>query len=60
MNIISPPLTPLFGSTYFQKTLPNQSLVAKTIPVLKNMEEAHKIENYHPVANLCSTSKIFE
>jgi hypothetical protein len=33
--------------------------VAKTIPVFKNKGNVKDIENYMPIANLCSTPKIF-
>ena len=35
------------------------SLIAKTIPVHKKGPK-NDIENYRPIANLCSTTKIFE
>jgi hypothetical protein len=34
--------------------------VAKTIPMFKNKGEAQRMGNYPPIANLCSTTKIFE
>ena len=43
-----------------QRSVPKQWLVAKTIPVFKNKGNVKDIENYRPIANLCSTSKIFE
>ena len=60
MEVLLPPLTRLFKQVYEQVSVPDQWLVAKTIPVFKNKGESHKMENYRPIANLCSTSKIFE
>jgi hypothetical protein len=34
--------------------------VAKTIPVYKNKGNKKDVESYRPIANLCSTSKVFE
>jgi hypothetical protein len=45
---------------YNQRTVPVQWLVFKTIPVFKNKRLESNIENYRPVANLCSTLKIFK
>ena len=59
-EVLINPLTVLFNKVYVQKTIPGQWLVAKTIPVFKNKGDKKDIESYRPVANLCSTSKIFE
>jgi hypothetical protein len=37
-----------------------QWLISETVPVYKNKGEKKNIENYRPIANLCSASKIFE
>ena len=50
----------LFQRIYYQKTVPGQWLVSKTIPVFKNKGDKNDIENYRPISNLCSSSKIFE
>jgi hypothetical protein len=42
------------------KSIPGQWRVAKTIPVYKNKGDKKDIESYRPIANLCSSSKIFE
>ena len=60
MEILLSPLTKLFEQIYNQKTVPDQWLVAKTIPIFKNKGEKNKMENYRPIANLCSASKFFE
>ena len=60
VEVLLQPLTYLFGQIYEQKQVPEQWLVSKTIPVFKNKGAAKRIENYRPVANLCSTSKVFE
>ena len=53
------PFTELFSGIYAQRTLPAQWLLAKTIPIHKKGPKKD-IENYRPIANLCSTSKVFE
>ena len=60
MDCLLPPLVKLFELIYEFKKIPDQWLIAKTIPIFKNKGEKNKIENYRPIANLCSTSKIFE
>ena len=60
MEILLPPLTRLFELIYKYKQIPGQWLIAKTIPVYKNKGDINHVENYRPIANLCSTSKIFE
>ena len=49
----------MFKRIYEQKTIPQQCLVAKVIPIHKKGLKSD-IENYRPIANLCSTSKLFE
>ena len=39
--------------------LPEQWKISKIIPTFKKGNKS-KIENYRPIANLCSTSKVFE
>ena len=53
------PLTLLFKIVYRDKCIPEQWRFAKIIPVHKK-DSKQEIENYRPVANLCSVSKIFE
>ena len=59
INFLLQPLSMLFDQIYKTKELPHQWLVAKIIPVLKKGSPC-EISNYRPIANLCSTSKIFE
>ena len=59
-DVLINPLTEMFKRIYFQRTVPDQWLISKTIPVYKNKGDAKSIENYRPIANLCSASKIFE
>ena len=59
IDILLTPLTTLFKMIYYQKTIPDQWKLAKIIPVFKKGNK-NKIENYRPIANQCSTSKIFE
>ncbi len=54
------PMSVLFNLIYNEKTVPDQWLIAKTIPVFKNKGDIKHVENYRPIANLCSTSKVFE
>ena len=53
------PLTYLFKLIYVEKKIPGQWLVSKIIPVHKKGNKS-LIENYRPVANLCSVLKVFE
>ena len=59
-DVLSEPLTELLRLIYHERSVPDQWLVAKTIPVYKNKGNKKDIENYRPVANLCAVSKIFE
>jgi hypothetical protein len=54
------PLSGLFARIYETGRDPDQWLIAKMIPVYKNQGQTSDINNYTPIANLCSTSKIFE
>ena len=58
-NILAEPLRKLFKRVYFQNSIPEQWLISKIIPIHKK-GPSNKIENYRPIANLCSTTKIFE
>jgi hypothetical protein len=60
MDSLLTPLTRLFDQIYKARRIPEQWLLAKKFPVFKNKGENNKVENYRPIANLCSTSKIFE
>ena len=53
------PLCRLFKNIYDTGQLPEQWKVSKIIPIFKKGCKS-KIENYRPIANLCSASKIFE
>jgi hypothetical protein len=53
------PFMALFNQIYETKEIPEQWLVAKVMPIFKK-GNVNQVENYRPVANLCSTSKIFE
>jgi hypothetical protein len=52
------PLTKLFELIYKLRQVPDQWLIAKTIPVYKNKGPSQNVENYRPIANLCSTSYV--
>ena len=53
------PLSILFMKIYNQRNIPEQWLIAKLTPVHKKGPQ-NKIDNYRPISNLCSASKIFE
>ena len=53
------PLCKLFKNIYATGQLPEQWKVSKIVPIFKKGCKT-KIENYRPIANLCSTSKVFE
>ena len=57
--ITLPILTNLFNLIYIQKSIPEQWKISKVIPIPK-AGSPNKIENYRPIANLCSTTKIYE
>ena len=59
LESLSKPLEKLFALIYRDKIVPGQWLISKIIPVHKKGDK-RCIENYRPVANLCSVSKIFE
>ena len=59
IHILIKPLTVLFSKIYMQMDIPQQWLFSKIAPVPKKGIKS-KIENYRPIANLCSTTKIFE
>ena len=58
-EILLPPLQVLFRKIYDQKVIPEQWKIAKVILIFKKGTK-HKVENYRPIANQCSTSKFFE
>ena len=53
------PLAYLFNQIYTQKKIPEQWLISKITPIFIKGNSA-QIENYRPISNLCSCSKIFE
>ena len=53
------PFSLLFDKIYRTCTIPEQWKVSKIIPIFKKGSKIN-IENYRPIANLCSASKIFE
>ena len=59
IEILKYPLSYLFNQIYITKKIPNQWLIAKVIPIHKKGPYTN-IENYRPISNLCTTSKIFE
>ena len=59
IDFLAKPLTALLNQIYITKQIPEQWLVAKIVPIFKKGKQ-NQIENYRPIANLCSTSKVFE
>ena len=59
MNQLIGPMSTLFEKIYNQKKIPEQWLMSIVTPVFKKGKK-DEISNYRPVANLCSSSKIFE
>ena len=59
INSLLAPLTGLFNLIFSQNSIPEQWRTSKTIPIHKKGPKQN-IENYRPISNLCSTSKIFE
>ena len=59
LEILIEPLTIFFSKVYMTREIPGQWLISKIIPVHKKGSRSD-CTNYRPVANLCSTSKIFE
>ena len=58
-QILLKPLALLFEKIYQTKQIPEQWLISKIIPIHKK-GPTKNIENYRPIANLCSCSKIYE
>ena len=59
IRYLSKPFTNLFNEIYNSKQVPEQWLMAKIVPILKK-GSPNQIENYRPISNLCSASKIYE
>ena len=57
--ILAKPLSVLFHKIYERKEIPEQWKVSKVIPLHKKGKK-EDIENYRPIANLCSITKVFE
>ena len=49
----------LFEKIYKTNCIPDQWKISKVIPIFKKGPKT-QIENYRPIANLCSASKVFE
>ena len=59
IQILIAPLSTLFNKIYNQKKIPEQWLISKVIPIHKKGPST-EIQNYRPISNLCSCSKIYE
>ena len=57
--VLLKPLSILFDKIYRTCSIPEQWKISKIIPIYTKGNKS-EIENYRPIANLCSTSKIFE
>ena len=53
------PFSLLFEKNYQSCSVPEQWKISKIIPIFKKGSK-NQIENYRPIANLCSASKVFE
>ena len=53
------PMADLFSKIYSTGKIPEQWKISKIIPTHKKGSK-NEIENYRPIANLCSGSKVFE
>ena len=58
-EVLISPFVGLFRRIYDQKAIPDQWSIAKVTPIHKKGLKCD-IENYRPIANLCSSSKLFE
>ena len=59
LDLLVEPFSQLFQKIYLTGLIPEQWKVSKIIPIFKKGDKS-KIENYRPIANLCSASKVFE
>jgi hypothetical protein len=59
-KILVNPFSVLFNKIYHEKSIPEQWLIARIIPISKTKMKKKNIESYRPIANLCSMTKIFE
>ena len=59
INYLLEPIHKLFNLIYERKKVPEKWLISKIIPIFKKGSK-NEIENYRPIANLCSMSKVFE
>ena len=53
------PVHRLFNLIYSKKEIPEQWSISKIVPIHKKGAK-NEVENYRPIANLCSVTKIFE
>ena len=58
-EVLITPFVGLFKRVYVQNAIPDQWSIAKVAPIHKKGLKCD-IENYRPIANLCSSSKLFE
>ena len=58
-SLLTPTLSQLFDKIYSSGCIPEQWKIAKVVPIFKKGNK-DEIENYRPIANLCSTSKVFK
>ena len=56
---LAPPLIKLFDMIYNKCEIPEQWRISKIIPIYKKGNNTN-ISNYRPIANLCSSTKVFE
>ena len=59
MEILIEPAYALFNLIYKYKVIPEQWSISKIIPIFKKGSKTY-IENYRPISNLCSFTKVYE
>jgi hypothetical protein len=58
-TVLAKPLSVLFRKIYEKKEIPEQWKVSKVVPLHKKGKKENS-ENYRPISNLCSITKVFE
>ena len=58
-ELLIKPITRLFELIYESNQIPEQWSISKVIPIFKKGSKT-LIENYRPIANLCSITKVYE
>ena len=59
ISSLTEPFTKLFNLIYLHNKIPEQWSMSKIMPIHKKGDKSN-IQNYRPISNLCSMSKVFE